>query len=378
MGRPQSFLRLHSPADAEAAERPDGMALLNALPTAVFVVGEDLGFLLANPAAEQFFGLSATALTRRRLDDVAGADSPLVLLLQQAREHDNSLSEHEVALELPRLGRRLVGISVAPVSEWPGRYIVNIHERTIASKIDRHLNQRDATRTVTSMAGMLAHEIRNPLSGIRGAAQLLEANLPPADRELTKLIRDETDRVVGILDRIDIFADDRPIGRAPVNIHEVLDHVRKVAQAGFGRERRFVERYDPSLPPVLGHRDLLIQLFLNLVKNAAEATENKAGTIVLGTAYQHGVRVQAPGGQHRVDLPLCITIEDNGKGIPEEHLPRLFEPFFTTKLEGKGLGLALVAKIVRDHDGIIECRSAGRRTQFDVRLPLAATADGEG
>jgi two-component system, NtrC family, nitrogen regulation sensor histidine kinase GlnL len=375
MGRPLSSLRLHIPDDPAAPERPDGMALLNAIPTAVFVVDANLGFLLANPAAEQFFGLSANALMRRKLDDLAGADSPLVLLLQQAREHDSSLSEHEVALELPRLGRRLVGISIAPISEWPGRYIVNIHERTIASKIDRHLSQRDATRTVTSMAGMLAHEIRNPLSGIRGAAQLLEGSLPPADRELARLIRDETDRVVGILDRIDIFADDRPIGRSSVNIHEVLDHVRKVAQAGFARDRRFVERYDPSLPSVLGHRDLLVQLFLNLVKNAAEATENESGTITLGTAYHHGVRVQAPGGQHRVDLPLCISIVDNGKGIPEEHLPRLFEPFFTTKLEGKGLGLALVAKIVRDHDGIIECRSNGRRTQFDIRLPLAPPED---
>lgn len=376
MVRTLSPLRLHVPDVPAAPERPDGMALLNAIPTAVFVIGADLGFLLANPAAEQFFGLSANALIRRKLDDVAGADSPLVLLLQQAREHDTSLSEHEVALELPRLGRRLVGISIGPVSDWPGRYIVNISERTIASKIDRHLNQRDATRTVTSMAGMLAHEIRNPLSGIRGAAQLLEGSLPPADRELARLIQDETDRVVGILDRIDIFADDRPIGRTPVNIHEVLDHVRKVAQAGFARDRRVIERYDPSLPPVLGHRDLLIQLFLNLVKNAAEATDIESGTITLGTAYQHGVRVQAPGGQHRVDLPLCISIEDNGKGIPEEHLPRLFEPFFTTKLEGKGLGLALVAKIVRDHDGIIECRSTGRRTQFDVRLPLAPAAEG--
>jgi len=371
MGRSLSSLRLHIADDSAAPECPDGVALLNSIPTAVFVIGADLAFQLANPAAEQFFDLSANALMRRKLDDVAGADSPLVLLLQQAREHDSSLSEHEVALELPRLGRRLVGISIAPVSEWPGRYIVNIHERTIASKIDRHLNQRDATRTVTSMAGMLAHEIRNPLSGIRGAAQLLEGSLPPADRELARLIRDETDRVVGILDRIDIFADDRPIGRVPVNIHEVLDHVRKVAQAGFARDRRFVERYDPSLPPVLGHRDLLIQLFLNLVKNAAEATDQETGTITMGTAYLHGVRVQAPGGLHRVDLPLCITVEDNGKGIPEEHLPRLFDPFFTTKLEGKGLGLALVAKIVRDHDGIIECRSTSRRTQFDVRLPLA-------
>ena len=375
VGRPLSSLRLHIPDDPGTPERPDGMALLNAIPTAVFVVDANLGLLLANPAAEQFFGLSTNALMRRKLDDLAGVDSPLVLLLQQAREHDSSLSEHEVALELPRLGRRLVGISIAPVSEWAGRYIVNIHERTIASKIDRHLNQRDATRTVTSMAGMLAHEIRNPLSGIRGAAQLLEGSVPIADRELTRLIRDETDRVVGILDRIDIFADDRPIGRTPVNIHEVLDHVRKVAKAGFARDRRIVERYDPSLPPVLGHRDLLIQLFLNLVKNAAEATENESGTITLGTAYQHGVRVQAPGGQHRVDLPLCISVEDNGKGIPEVHLPRLFEPFFTTKVEGKGLGLALVAKIVRDHDGIIECRSNGRRTQFDVRLPLAPTED---
>jgi two-component system nitrogen regulation sensor histidine kinase GlnL len=369
-------LRQPVPVSAPPAEPPDGMVLLNAIPTPLFVIGRDRVFQIANPAAEQFFGLSSNALLRRRLDELVGADSPLVLLLEQSRQQESSLSEHEVALELPRLGRRLVGISIAPVGDRGGQSIVSLHERTIASKIDRHLHQRDATRTMTSMAGMLAHEIRNPLSGIRGAAQLLEGSLPPGDRDLARLIRDETDRIVGILDRIDIFADDRPIGRQPLNIHEILDHVRKIAQAGFARDRRFVERYDPSLPPVLGHRDLLVQLFLNLVKNAAEATDSKNGTITLATAFQHGVRVSAPGGQHRVDLPLCITVEDNSGGIAEDHLPRLFEPFFTTKAEGKGLGLALVAKIVRDHDGTIECHSEGRRTQFHVRLPLAGEAGG--
>ena len=149
--------------------------------------------------------------------------------------------------------------------------VLTLQERSIADKIDRQLTHRNAARSVTAMAAMLAHEVKNPLSGIRGAAQLLEENAGAADRELTRLICDETDRICALVDRMDVFSDRRPIEREPVNIHEVLERVRSAAQSGFARHVRFIEEYDPSLPPVHGNRDLLIQTFLNLVKNAAEA-----------------------------------------------------------------------------------------------------------
>jgi two-component system nitrogen regulation sensor histidine kinase GlnL len=222
------------------------------------------------------------------------------------------------------------------------------------------------------MAAMLAHEVKNPLSGIRGAAQLLEQDADEAGRELTQLICDETDRIVALVNRMEAFSEHTTISRGEVNIHEVLDRVRKVAQSGFARHTAIREEYDPSLPPVHGDRDLLLQVLLNLVKNAAEAVPANGGEIVLTTAYRHGLRFAAPGGDGRRHLPLMVSVADNGAGIPEDLMPHLFDPFVTTKRNGTGLGLALVAKVIGDHGGVIEFDSQPRRTVFRVFLPIFA------
>ena len=220
------------------------------------------------------------------------------------------------------------------------------------------------------MAAMLAHEVKNPLSGIRGAAQLLEQDTDEAGRELTQLICDETDRIVALVDRMEAFSGHAPISRSEVNIHEVLDRVRKIGQSGFARHVRIAEDYDPSLPPVYGDRDLLLQVFLNLVKNAAEAAPEAGGEIMLTTAYRHGLRLAVPGGDGRRHLPLMVSVADNGGGIPDNLKPHLFDPFVTTKRKGTGLGLALVAKVIGDHGGVIEFDSQPRRTVFRVFLPI--------
>jgi two-component system, NtrC family, nitrogen regulation sensor histidine kinase GlnL len=354
---------LGSPADA----------VLNALPHPVIMVAPDGKIADANVAAEQFFEASISVLRRHFVRDLVPFGSPLLALIEQVRRRGAAVNEYKVDLATPRNpGERLVDLHVAPLSEYPDHVVLMLQERTIADKMDRQLTHRGAARSVIALAGMLAHEIKNPLSGIRGAAQLLEQSAGDDDRSLTKLICDETDRIVKLVDRMEVFADERPVEREPVNIHVVLDHVKRLAQSGFARHIKFIEDYDPSLPPVLANRDQLIQTFLNLVKNAAEAIGDSAsdGEIQITTAFRPGVRLSMPGSKARVSLPLEFCIKDNGPGVPEDLMPHLFDPFVTTKQTGSGLGLALAAKIVGDHGGIIECESQTRRTVFRVLMPV--------
>lgn len=347
-------------------------AILNALADPVLMVGEGGALEFANLAAENFFATSAEQLCSKRMSEVVPADSPLVSLIDQVLSTGHSVFEYGVTIATPRIGDHFVTIQVSPLPETSECVVVTIRERSIADKIDHQLIHRGAARSVTGMAAVLAHEIKNPLSGIRGAAQLLEQNADPNDRKLTELICDEADRICALVDRMEVFSEKRGIERGPVNIHRVLEHVRRLAENGFARSVRFVENYDPSLPPVHGNRDQLVQVFLNLVKNAAEAVPKKGGEIVLSTAYQHGMRLAMAGSAARMEVPLMVSIQDNGEGISEDLRSCLFDPFVTTKAGGTGLGLALVAKIINDHSGVIEFESQPRRTVFRVRLPMFA------
>ncbi|MGC2410467.1 MAG: ATP-binding protein [Methyloceanibacter sp.] len=349
-------------------------ALLRALPHPLLVIGEGLCIEYVNAASEDFFQMSAAVICRHTLPDVVAFGSPLIALVEQVQRNDTYVNEYGVDLCSYRFdGPKLVDLYGGPLHDAPGRVLIMLQQRSMAQMIERQLTHRGAARSVSGLAAVLAHEIKNPLSGIRGAAQLLESERRDSDRTLTQLICAESDRICKLVDRMQIFGDERPLQREPVNIHDVLNHVKQIAVNGFAKQIKIVEHYDPSLPFVRGGRDKLIQVFLNLVKNAAEAIgeDRPDGQITLTTSFRPGVRLSVPGSQARVSLPLEIAVEDNGAGVPTDLMPHLFDPFVTTKPSGTGLGLALVAKIIGDHGGIIECDSRPRQTIFRALMPIA-------
>ncbi len=348
----------------------DTGAILAALAFPVIVLGRDDVVRYVNGGAEQFFGQGAANLLNRPLSKLVGDDSPLFTLLAQIRAGGTSISEYDVRMSLPRGRLHHLAIHAAPFGEEDDYVVLSLHEQGTARAIERQLSHRGAARSVTAMASMLAHEVKNPLSGIRGAAQLIEHTADDREKQLTQLICEETDRICELVDRMDAFADDRPPERGAVNIHEVLERVQRLAEAGFGHSICFINDYDPSLPAVYGNHDQLVQVFLNLNKNAAEAAPETGGEIRHAAPFRHGIRFAVSGQERRVQLPLLISVGDNGPGIPEDIGAYLFDAFVTSKVGGSGLGLALVAKIVGDHGGIVEFDSGSGGTTFRVMLPM--------
>ena len=349
---------------------PDAETIIAALPDALLLIDEHDVVRFVNSAAEPLLGSGASMVCGRSLDDLLRFDNPLISLVAKVREEGTTITEHDVHITIPRGNARAVDVKVSAVAEAPGWVLALMRGRSIAHKLDRQLTHLGAGRSVAGLAAALAHEIKNPLSGIRGAAQLLEHNASTEERNLTRLITEETDRICRLVDRMEVFSDTRLGAREAVNIHEVLDHVRRLASTGFASHASIVEFYDPSLPAVLGDRDGLVQVFLNLLKNAAEAIPADTGEISLKTAFEPGLRLSVGGERGRQRLPLVVSIEDNGQGVPADMQGHLFDPFVSGKAGGTGLGLSLVAKIIGDHGGIVEFESEPGHTAFRVFLPL--------
>lgn len=352
---------------------PGLRVILEAIPNPLFLVDGQGRIGFANAAAEDFFQTSAIVLQRNSLADLVPFASPALEAVAQVRKDGGAVNEYAISVGTPRMGgERIVDLQAAPIVDDTRFVLVMLLRRSMAHKFDLQLSHQGSARSVSGMASMLAHEIKNPLSGIRGAAQLLEPGLADADRALARLICDETDRIRDLVDQMEVFTDERPLDRQPLNIHVVLDRVKQLIVAGKHPGVVLSEDYDPSLPAVNGNHDQLVQVFLNLAKNAAEAIMDSGseGEITLTTAFRPGMRLQVPGSPQRVSLPLEVGVHDTGPGIPEDLRPHVFDAFVTSKPQGKGLGLALVAKIIRDHGGVVECLPREKGTSFRVLLPL--------
>lgn len=352
-------------------------AVNDALPLPLLVVDADYIIHYANAAAELLLNASATFMQHRALAEVIELNDAWQVLLMQSATYHHGAKGYELPLqplkggETCKVNVHIAGCQPFANSDQAGRILV-LEYSTANEKLGSHANQRHAMRSAAVMSHILAHEVRNPLSGIKGAAQLLRTSVnTTGDKELLGLIISEVERIGLLMGQVEYFSTDRAIATAPVNIHEVLRYVSDIAKQGFAANITIVEHYDPTLPPVNGNRELLVQALLNLIKNAAEAVEHtEQPFIALKTAYRSGYRLSAAGAEKPVSLPICVQIGDNGTGIAEEMRANIFDPFVTSKPSGKGLGLAVVAKIVADHGGVMALESADAgNTIFALQLP---------
>jgi two-component system, NtrC family, nitrogen regulation sensor histidine kinase GlnL len=346
-------------------------AFLEALPFPALAVDQKGGVLLANGAAQDAFLRSVRSIESQGLTGLLSDDSPVHDLIRRAWMTNAPVSGRDMVLRGPSFGEMACDVTAAP-SEEAGFVALILRPRGKGRDLSERLHDSAGARSMAAMGRILAHEIKNPLAGIRGAAQLLVRDADANELQLVNLIVEETDRVRRLIDRMESFGDDAPISFAPINVHASLERVATLAENGFARDISVKRRFDPSIPDALGDEDQLIQVFLNLAKNAAEAAEGRleGAEIILTTSYRHGVRMRTPGGQAR-DLPLEIAFYDNGRGVPEDLRDCLFEPFVTTKPSSGGLGLPLVQKIVAAHGGVVDFESEPGRTVFRVRLPLS-------
>ncbi len=341
------------------------------LPLPALLIGPDNRIAEVNPAGEIFLNASSRSLMGQPAFDRLSIDAPMDEALARARANQSPLFINDVDVTTGERAPVQCNIQVAPMHDNAEVILLIISPRDIADRLGRAMQVKSAAKSAIGMAEMLAHEIKNPLAGISGAAQLIGMNLPPEDRELADLIVEETRRIVKLLEQVEQFGNLRPPERRPVNIHDALDRARKSAMVGFAAHMQIVEDYDPSLPPTYADPDQLMQVFLNLIKNAAEACQ-RAGegtTIRLHTFYDLSLRIRGKDGRPAA-LPLQIEIVDDGPGIPPEIAADIFEPFVSGRENGTGLGLALVSKIISDHDGWISVDSVPGRTVFRVSLPM--------
>ena len=349
----------------------------DAIPYPTFVISRDNEIMTSNSSAEGYCLASIKQMQNKIVDNYFGKNSVILNAIKQARNTLVTVTQYNVEVHWSNKSRSMHDVIVSPVNNCGDNVLLIFHPHGMAKKMNRSLSHRSAARSITGIASMLAHEIRNPLAGISGAAQLLESNISSDDKELLFIVKNEANRIGSLVDRFQTFGEIKPIRQGSVNIHDILNQGKRAASAGFAKGIEILEKYDPSLPLTKGDPDLLLQVIQNLLKNAAEAVLPLTGQIIIETAYKQGIRINV-GNFSKENLPLMFSIIDNGSGIPNQIKDDIFEPFVTTKVNGSGLGLSLVSKIISDHGGVVEYTRVKNRSIFSVLMPIWTEPSGKG
>lgn len=351
--------------------------LWSAIPYPAFLISSTNLIIEVNSAAESYCLNSVKKIQSKSISVYFGENSVILNAINQARETLVSVTIYEVEIFWPSKLSSTHDVIATPINNTKESILLIFHPHGMSKKMGHSLSHRSAARSVTGMASMLAHEIRNPLAGISGAAQLLMSNISNDHKDLLEIILDEGRRIGTLVDRFEVFGDNRHINYGPVNIHDILNQAKKIASVGYAKDIKIIEKYDPSLPFAKGDSDLLLQVILNLLKNAAEAVSESNGCIIIKTAFQQGIKINL-GNSNKESLPLQFSIIDNGSGVPDQIKDDIFDPFVSSKTVGSGLGLSLISKIISDHGGVIEYSRVQEKSVFSVLLPIWTQSYGKG
>tara|TARA_Y100000590_G_scaffold462747_1_gene627674 strand:+ start:3411 stop:4463 length:1053 start_codon:yes stop_codon:yes gene_type:complete len=331
--------------------------ILNSLQSPILVINSiNKKIIYCNNSTEIFLETSKKNIINQKINNIFKHDSYFISLIDKSISTNRSVNELNILINTNK-NEYNVSVSISKIDSEENLFSIILNDLSKNFELSKQFDFIKSAQSVSSLVSMLSHEIKNPLSGIRGASQIIEKrfDFDNKDLNLIKLINNETERIKKLLDSLENFTDDRPIKKKNVNLNQILRYSKNSVKVMFSRKNiAFIENYDPSLPEIYGNKDQLIQLFINLIKNSAEAINNSEGIIKISTKFEHG------------NLPIQIFIEDNGNGIPNELKDNIFDAFVTNKINSKGLGLSICAKIIQSHSGSIEFDNINNKTIFKV------------
>jgi len=343
------------------------LRVLDAMPFAVIGLTKREHVSLVNPAAETLLQRSSALVRGRPLTELLPEDSPLMDFIARVRREGGVMSARSIRIASPHIAPVDMDVTASPDGEDGGLVLTLIPVRQVQDD-----SKNAEVNAFANVARMLGHEVKNPLAGIVGAAQLLARQARDEQQPLLTLIKEEGARITRIVDRFTAFETFFSPRARVTNVHIVLDSVIDLAKASFGANTRFDLQYDPSLPEIDVDPDHLHEAALNLVKNAVEAASgaNKQARVSVATRYRAGFRFAGRDGP-RARGALEISVTDNGPGVPEVSIARVFEPFFTTKAGGAGIGLAVVAEIMQAHGGFVVLDNSATGASLRLLFPIA-------